>query len=47
MRVTPIALFCHQNYEMLLDYAKQQSLITHSHKIGYDGAILQVSQIKI
>ncbi|XP_014215558.1 poly(ADP-ribose) glycohydrolase ARH3 isoform X2 [Copidosoma floridanum] len=46
MRVTPIALFCYNNYERTIDMARQQSLLTHTHKIGIDGAILQAMAIQ-
>lgn len=42
MRVAPVALFCYNNYEKLLELARKQSQLTHTHKIGVDGAILQV-----
>lgn len=42
MRVAPVALFCYNHYENLRNMAKNQSLLTHTHKIGVDGAILQV-----
>lgn len=42
MRVAPVSLFCYNDYNSLLDLAKKQSLITHSHKLGVDGAVLQV-----
>lgn len=42
MRVTPVALFCYNNQARLIEIARKQSEITHTHKIGVDGAILQV-----
>nr|CAD7446485.1 unnamed protein product [Timema bartmani] len=44
MRTAPIALFCHKNYEELLDTARKCAELTHTHKQGYNGAILQVRQ---
>ena len=41
MRIAPIALFCYQNYDKLLETVRKASQITHTHKIGVDGAILQ------
>ncbi|CAB0036404.1 unnamed protein product, partial [Trichogramma brassicae] len=41
MRVAPISMFCYNNYDKLIELAKEQSLLTHTHKIGVDGAILQ------
>ncbi|KAK2588728.1 hypothetical protein KPH14_001616 [Odynerus spinipes] len=46
MRVTPIALFAHQNYENLLDLTRKATEITHTHKIGIDGAILQAIAVQ-
>ncbi|XP_058806431.1 ADP-ribosylhydrolase ARH3-like [Phymastichus coffea] len=46
MRVTPVALFCYNNYEKLIDMARKQSQITHTHKIGIDGAILQAIAVQ-
>lgn len=42
MRIAPLSLFCHDNYDRLVDYAKKVTEITHTHKWGIDGAILQV-----
>lgn len=42
MRVAPIALFSYQNYDKLLDTVRKVTQITHTHKVGIDGAILQV-----
>ncbi|XP_076249870.1 ADP-ribosylhydrolase ARH3 [Calliopsis andreniformis] len=41
MRITPIALFCYQNYDKLLDTVRKATELTHTHKVGIDGAILQ------
>lgn len=41
MRIAPIALFCYQNYDKLLETVRKATQITHTHKIGVDGAILQ------
>ncbi|XP_001607700.1 ADP-ribose glycohydrolase ARH3-like isoform X1 [Nasonia vitripennis] len=46
MRVAPVALFCYNHYDNLREFAKKQSLITHTHKIGVDGAILQAIAIQ-
>lgn len=47
MRITPIALFCYQNYDKLLDTVRKETELTHTHKVGIDGAILQVIQLQI
>lgn len=45
MRIAPIALFSYQNYDKLLDTVRKVTQITHTHKIGIDGAILQAIAI--
>ncbi|XP_076624159.1 ADP-ribosylhydrolase ARH3 isoform X1 [Colletes latitarsis] len=46
MRVTPVALFCYQNYDKLLDIVRKTTQLTHTHKIGIDGAILQAIAVQ-
>lgn len=42
MRVAPIALFGHtKTSDEIIEMAKQSALITHSHKQGIDGTVLQ------
>ncbi|CAL7938948.1 unnamed protein product [Xylocopa violacea] len=45
MRVSPIALFCYQNYDKLVDTVRKVTEITHTHKVGIDGAILQAAAV--
>lgn len=45
MRVSPLALFCYSNYEELVDLVRRSAELTHTHKQGYDGTILQVNLI--
>ncbi|XP_034188011.1 ADP-ribosylhydrolase ARH3 isoform X2 [Osmia lignaria lignaria] len=45
MRVTPIALFCYKDYDKLLDTVRQATQLTHTNKVGIDGAILQAVAI--
>ncbi|CAK9811685.1 ADP-ribosylhydrolase ARH3 [Anthophora plagiata] len=45
MRVAPVALFCYENYDNLLDTVRKVTQITHTHKVGVDGAILQAAAI--
>ncbi|XP_006623712.1 ADP-ribose glycohydrolase ARH3-like [Apis dorsata] len=45
MRIAPIALFSYQNYDKLLDTVRKVTQITHTHKVGIDGAILQATAI--
>lgn len=42
MRVAPVALFCHSDYDVMLHVAKRVTQITHTHPLGVNGAILQV-----
>ncbi|XP_046489458.1 ADP-ribosylhydrolase ARH3 [Neodiprion pinetum] len=46
MRVAPITLFYYKNSELMVDTARKQSHITHTHKTGVDGAILQAIAIQ-
>ncbi|KZC15068.1 PREDICTED: poly(ADP-ribose) glycohydrolase ARH3-like [Dufourea novaeangliae] len=46
MRVAPITLFCYQNYDKLLDIVRKASQLTHTHKVGVDGAILQAVAVQ-
>jgi poly(ADP-ribose) glycohydrolase ARH3 len=43
MRVAPVALFCHSDYKELINSVQQSAEITHTHKEGYNGTILQVN----
>lgn len=45
MRVAPVALFSYENYDKLLDTVRRVTRITHTHKVGIDGAILQATAI--
>lgn len=45
MRISPVALFCYQNYDKLVEVARNVSQITHTNKVGVDGAILQATAI--
>ncbi|XP_024943511.1 poly(ADP-ribose) glycohydrolase ARH3 isoform X2 [Cephus cinctus] len=46
MRITPIALFSHQNIDLLLEMTRKETQLTHTNKIGVDGAILQAIAIR-
>ncbi|XP_049827573.1 ADP-ribosylhydrolase ARH3-like [Schistocerca gregaria] len=41
MRVAPVALFYHKDYPALIEKARKSALLTHTNKLGRDGAILQ------
>lgn len=41
MRVAPLALFCHSDYNELINLVQQSAKLTHTHKEGYNGTILQ------
>ncbi|XP_066995211.2 ADP-ribosylhydrolase ARH3 [Anabrus simplex] len=45
MRIAPLALFYHQNYEELVEKAKLSAQITHTHKLGVDGTVLQAAAV--
>ncbi|XP_043284797.1 ADP-ribose glycohydrolase ARH3-like [Venturia canescens] len=46
MRVAPIALFYHNDYDQLVKATRLVTAITHTHKLGIDGAILQAIAIQ-
>lgn len=41
MRVAPVALFCLNKPEKLIPLVTDSAIVTHTHKFGIDGAILQ------
>ncbi len=43
MRVSPVALFAHKHYENMIDIAQNVTKLTHTHPLGVNGALLQVS----
>jgi len=48
MRVVPAALFAHPDLEAVAALARQSSIVTHTHELGVEGAVLQavaVSQL--
>ncbi|CAH1399135.1 unnamed protein product [Nezara viridula] len=40
-RVAPIAIFCHSNYDLMLKCVEKCTKLTHTHKLGINGALLQ------
>ncbi|XP_014292809.1 ADP-ribosylhydrolase ARH3 [Halyomorpha halys] len=40
-RITPIAIFCYSNYDLMLNFAEKCTKLTHTHKLGVNGALLQ------
>ncbi|XP_069679686.1 ADP-ribosylhydrolase ARH3-like [Periplaneta americana] len=46
MRVAPLALFSHANYDELVNVVRRSAELTHTHKLGYDGTILQAIAIQ-
>lgn len=47
MRVHPVALMFHDDESKAIEVATLQSKITHSHKLGYQGAILQCLAVRL
>ncbi|XP_076056595.1 ADP-ribosylhydrolase ARH3-like isoform X2 [Oratosquilla oratoria] len=48
MRIAPVALFCRDmDKEEMLRIAKEETLLTHSNRRGYNGAILQCLAVHI
>ncbi|XP_014261834.1 poly(ADP-ribose) glycohydrolase ARH3-like isoform X2 [Cimex lectularius] len=46
MRIAPVALFCHDNEDLLIDTVTKSAKLTHTHPLGINGAILQALAIK-
>lgn len=44
-RITPIAIFFYSNYDSMLDFAEKCTKLTHTHKLGINGALLQAISI--
>lgn len=47
MRVAPVGLFCHQDLNELREVARESSRITHTHRLGLEGAVLQASSVAV
>ncbi|KXA99815.1 hypothetical protein AKJ42_02425 [candidate division MSBL1 archaeon SCGC-AAA261C02] len=45
MRIAPIGLFYHDDFEQLYSIAKASSRITHTHELGVEGAALQACAV--
>ena len=43
MRIAPVGLFCHHNYNLMLEITTLTSQLTHTNRLGINGSILQVS----
>ena len=46
MRISPVPLFAHKNYDIMIHIAEQSTKLTHTHPLGINGAILQVRIVK-
>ena len=42
MRIAPVALYFNDNYKGMLDVAQKCTELTHTHRLGVNGALLQV-----
>lgn len=42
MRIAPVCLFYYNDHTKVLEIAKKTTLITHTHPLGVNGALLQV-----
>ncbi|MDY6826780.1 MAG: ADP-ribosylglycohydrolase family protein [Bacillota bacterium] len=47
MRVAPVGLFYHHAFDLLIDAASRQSIITHTHPWGREGAVLQALAVAL
>lgn len=45
MRVAPISLFFSKNFDQLVEMAKKSAEVTHTHRYGMDGAVVQAVAI--
>ncbi|XP_032685302.1 ADP-ribose glycohydrolase ARH3-like isoform X2 [Odontomachus brunneus] len=46
MRIAPLSLFCYNDHDRLVDYTTKETEITHTHKWGINGAILQALAVQ-
>lgn len=42
MRIAPVAVYYRDNYERMIEVARQTTELTHTHRLGVNGALLQV-----
>lgn len=42
MRIAPVALYFNNNYQEMLNVAKKSTELTHTNRLGVNGALLQV-----
>jgi len=47
MRIAPIGVFCHDDDEKLREFAQLSSIITHTHPLGKQGAMLQAYAVSL
>ncbi|MEM2447150.1 MAG: ADP-ribosylglycohydrolase family protein [Candidatus Bathyarchaeia archaeon] len=47
MRVAPVGLLYHDDFEKLRSVASAQSIITHAHELGVEGAVLQAFAVAL
>jgi poly(ADP-ribose) glycohydrolase ARH3 len=47
MRITPVALVYYQDLVEMAEVARQSALITHAHKLGIEGAVLQALSVAL
>lgn len=46
MRIAPVALYYHNNYDTMINVAENSTKITHTNVLGVNGAILQCIAIQ-
>ncbi|KXA91018.1 hypothetical protein AKJ57_02790 [candidate division MSBL1 archaeon SCGC-AAA259A05] len=47
MRIAPVGLFAHDNLDGLRSLAERSSRVTHAHRLGKEGAVLQASSVAL
>lgn len=45
MRVSPVALFSPSNYDKMIELARKCTELTHTNRLGVNGALLQVCYV--
>lgn len=46
MRIAPVALYCYSDHKLLLNTAEKCTKLTHTHKLGVNGALLQALAVQ-
>ncbi|BES91662.1 poly(ADP-ribose) glycohydrolase [Nesidiocoris tenuis] len=47
MRIAPVGLFCYRDTDLLVETAAKVGKLTHTHRLGYHGGILQALAVQL